>query len=103
MKSPKPLVGAQEDSFSLGEQKLRAGLDLGIGEELTEPAGAAPVVDDQNLVAPSSVAGAGVDVVTEVAEGASAAMPSAEPAVLLWSSRASATVGASTLPRSVNK
>jgi len=28
-----------EDSFSLGEQKLRAGLDLGIGEELTEPAG----------------------------------------------------------------
>src|SRR5580693_6136648 len=60
-----------EDSFSLGEQKLRAGLDLGIGEELTEPAGAVPVVDDQNLVAPSTVAGAGVDVVTEVAEGAS--------------------------------
>lgn len=60
-----------EDSFSLGEQKLRAGLDLGIGEELTEPAGAVPLVDDQNLVAPSTVAGAGVDVVTEVAEGAS--------------------------------
>jgi len=58
-----------EDSFSLGEQKFRAGLDLGIGEELAEPAGAVPVVDDQNLVAPSSVAGAGVDVVTEVAEG----------------------------------
>src|SRR5579864_4076947 len=59
-----------EDSFSLGEQKLRAGLDLGVGEELTEPARAVPVVDDQNLVAPA-VAGAGVDVVTEVAEGAS--------------------------------
>src|SRR6516225_4636936 len=60
-----------EDSFSLGEQKLRAGLDLGIGEELTELAGAVPVVDDQNLVAAGAVAGAGVDVVTEVAEGAS--------------------------------